>query len=131
MMQPNLLIQNRAKHITGEPFLFHFLPSGKQGGTLLLIISVLTLFIGVGPLCLCSRASLGGAVRAIWLALTLLILRILGRSTLARSVSLWLSTVALLRRVLLLAEGLLLTRPLLILGLLLAVLRVTSFIVML
>lgn len=36
------------------------------------------LLIGVGPLCLCSRASLGGTVRAILLCLTLLILRILG-----------------------------------------------------
>ena len=43
------------------------------------------LFIGIGPLRLCSRASLRGAVGAILLALTLLILRILGGSTLARS----------------------------------------------
>lgn len=35
------------------------------------------LFITIGPLCLCSRASLGGAVGAILLALTLLKLRIL------------------------------------------------------
>ena len=42
------------------------------------------LFISVGPLCLCSRASLGRAVGTILLALTLLILCILGGSTLAR-----------------------------------------------
>lgn len=114
------------------------------------------LFIGIGPLRLCSRASLGGTVGAILLALTLLILRILGGTTLARScggqvtfnilvhcvlclclcvsnyrlwilltISLRLPGVTLLRGVLLLAEWLLLTRALLILGLLLTVLRVT------
>lgn len=45
------------------------------------------LLIGIGSLCLCSRASLGGAVWAILLALSLLILRILGRCTLARTCS--------------------------------------------
>lgn len=130
----------------------------KKVGLLTLIINIFSrasamyLFIGVGPLCLRPRASLGGAVGAILLALTLLILRILGGAALTRTcdgkdtyntslylfdcpqycrlwivltISLWLSAVALLRGVLLLTEGLLLARALRILSLLLTVLRVT------
>lgn len=113
------------------------------------------LFIGVRPLCL-SRTPLGRAIWGILLVLTLLILRILWWSSLARTcginaidvftgflcifvfrihtiwyavwvaltISLRLPAVALLRGVLLLAEGLLLAWTLLIWGLLLTVLRV-------
>lgn len=103
------------------------------------------LLISVGPLRLSPRASLGGAVGAVLLALTLLELGVLGGGGLSGScgreggvsvcsclrprrrvltVSLRLAPVALLRGILLLAEGLL-AGALLILSLLLAVLGVT------